>query len=88
MPRGRRDPLFPVVDDDVVVGTGEVERMGIVRSWCRILIGIAPWIDRNHFLFHEGAALGFVEQSFKAMEAYQKMFMDALEQSAGNKKKK
>jgi len=31
---------------------------------------------------------GFVEQSFKAMEAYQKMFMDALEQSAGNKKKK
>ncbi len=28
---------------------------------------------------------GFVEQSFKAMEAYQKMFMDALEQSSGNK---
>jgi hypothetical protein len=28
---------------------------------------------------------GFVEQSFKAMEAYQKMFMDALEQSASKK---
>jgi hypothetical protein len=28
---------------------------------------------------------GFVEQSFKAMEAYQKMFMDALEQSSGKK---
>ena len=28
---------------------------------------------------------GFVEQSFKAMEAYQKMFMDALEQSARKK---
>ncbi len=28
---------------------------------------------------------GFVEQSFKAMEAYQKMFIDALEQSSGNK---
>ena len=31
---------------------------------------------------------GFVEQSFKAMEAYQQMFMDALEQSTGDKKKK
>ena len=30
---------------------------------------------------------GIVEQSFKAMEAYQKMFMDALEQSTGKKKK-
>lgn len=28
---------------------------------------------------------GFVEQSFKAMEAYQQMFMDALEQTAGKK---
>lgn len=30
---------------------------------------------------------GFVEQSFKAMEAYQQMFTDALEQSAADKKK-
>lgn len=30
---------------------------------------------------------GFVEQSFKAMEAYQQMFMDALDQSAGKKEK-
>ena len=31
---------------------------------------------------------GFVEQSFKAMEAYQQMFMDALEQSTGKKEEK
>ena len=30
---------------------------------------------------------GIVEQSFKAMEAYQQMFMDALEQTGGKKKK-
>ena len=28
---------------------------------------------------------GFVEQSFKAMEAYQKMFMEALDQSTSKK---
>ena len=32
-----------------------------------------------------GVQAGFVEQSFKAMEAYQKMFKDTLEQAAGKK---
>jgi hypothetical protein len=30
---------------------------------------------------------GIVEQSFKAMEAYQKMFLDALDQSSAKKSK-